>query len=43
MGSEAARFFHEHVLIKEPCTNKPTPRHHDLPYYNVQGRQTASI
>jgi len=43
MGSRSVRIFHEHVLIKEPGTSKRTPWHHDLPYYNVQGRQTASI
>jgi ectoine hydroxylase-related dioxygenase (phytanoyl-CoA dioxygenase family) len=43
MRSRTARIFHEHLLIKEPGTGKATPWHHDLPYYNVQGRQTASI
>jgi ectoine hydroxylase-related dioxygenase (phytanoyl-CoA dioxygenase family) len=43
MMSRSARIFHEHVLIKEPGTAKRTPWHHDLPYYNVQGRMTASL
>ena len=25
MGSSTARLFHEHVLVKEPGTSKPTP------------------
>ena len=33
MGSRQATFFHEHVLVKEPGTDKPTPWHHDQPYY----------
>jgi ectoine hydroxylase-related dioxygenase (phytanoyl-CoA dioxygenase family) len=43
MRSHSARIFHEHLLIKEPGTGKRTPWHHDLPYYNVQGRQTVSF
>jgi ectoine hydroxylase-related dioxygenase (phytanoyl-CoA dioxygenase family) len=43
MGSETARFFHEHVLVKEPGTQKPTPWHSDLPYYFLDGRQTISF
>jgi len=43
MRSKTARMFHEHVLIKEPGTAKRTPWHHDLPYYNVQGKQTVSL
>jgi ectoine hydroxylase-related dioxygenase (phytanoyl-CoA dioxygenase family) len=42
-GATFVRIFHEHVLIKEPGTSKRTPWHHDLPYYNVQGRKTASL
>lgn len=43
MGSETVRFFHEHVLIKEPGTSKETPWHHDMPYYPVDGQQTVSF
>jgi ectoine hydroxylase-related dioxygenase (phytanoyl-CoA dioxygenase family) len=43
MGSEHAQFFHEHVLVKEPGTEEPTPWHHDLPYYCVDGDDTVSI
>ncbi len=42
MGSRAVRFFHDHVLVKEPGTRQRTPWHQDQPYYNVDGTQTAS-
>ena len=34
---EPARLFHDHVLVKEPGTSKPTPWHQDAPYYFVEG------
>jgi ectoine hydroxylase-related dioxygenase (phytanoyl-CoA dioxygenase family) len=43
MGSRTAQFFHEHVIVKEPGTDKPTPWHQDIPYYCVDGSQTISI
>ena len=43
MGSDSAQLFHEHVFAKEPGTEKATPWHQDLPYYCVDGSQTASI
>jgi ectoine hydroxylase-related dioxygenase (phytanoyl-CoA dioxygenase family) len=43
MKSERAQFFHEHVLVKEPGTAEPTPWHHDLPYYCVNGDDTVSF
>ena len=43
MGSTTARFFHEHVLVKEPRTESRTPWHHDLPYYCIDGTQTVSF
>ncbi|MFJ1254774.1 phytanoyl-CoA dioxygenase family protein [Cupriavidus sp. CuC1] len=42
MQAEAVQVFHEHILVKEPDTAKPTPWHQDLPYYCVDGLQTAS-
>ena len=42
MGAKSAQIFHEHILVKEPGTSKPTPWHQDMPYYCVTGRQTAS-
>jgi ectoine hydroxylase-related dioxygenase (phytanoyl-CoA dioxygenase family) len=41
--SRKVRFFHEHVLVKEPGTNVPTPWHQDQPYYCVDGLQTCSL
>ena len=31
MGSRSAQMFHDHVLVKEPGTSKPTPWHQDRP------------
>lgn len=43
MQSKFAQFFHDHVLVKEPGTPKPTPWHQDAPYYFVEGQQTVSL
>ena len=43
MRSKTARFFHEHVLVKEPGNSMPTPWHQDQPYYLVQGAQSVSF
>lgn len=43
MGSKTARFFHDHVLVKEPGTSVVTPWHQDLPYYCVEGQKTVSF
>jgi ectoine hydroxylase-related dioxygenase (phytanoyl-CoA dioxygenase family) len=43
MGSEHVRFYHDHVLVKEPGTTQRTPWHQDQPYYNVNGAQTCSV
>ncbi|MGB3316914.1 MAG: phytanoyl-CoA dioxygenase family protein, partial [Albidovulum sp.] len=43
MGSGTVQVFHDHVLVKEPGTTKPTPWHQDGPYYFVEGRQTVSF
>ena len=43
MGSKRVQLFHDHVLVKEPGTAKPTPWHTDGPYYFVQGQQTVSF
>lgn len=43
MRSQSAQFFHDHILIKEPGTSKPTPWHQDSPYYFVEGEQTVSF
>lgn len=43
MESNKAQFFHDHVLVKQPGTQKATPWHQDSPYYFVEGRQTLSF
>lgn len=43
MGSARVQMFHDHVLVKEPGTSKPTPWHQDAPYYFVDGEQTLSF
>lgn len=43
MQSQTAQFFHDHVLVKEANTSKPTPWHQDSPYYFVDGEQTVSF
>ena len=43
MTSEFTRFFHDHVLVKEPGTSKATPWHSDSPYYFVKGQQNVSF
>lgn len=43
MQSQSVQMFHDHVLVKEPGTSKPTPWHQDGPYYFVGGRQTVSF
>ena len=43
MGSKRVQLFHDHVLVKEPGTAKPTPWHQDGPYYFVEGAHTVSF
>jgi ectoine hydroxylase-related dioxygenase (phytanoyl-CoA dioxygenase family) len=43
MQSRQARFFHDHVLVKEPGTAVVTPWHQDLPYYCVGGPHSVSF
>ncbi|WP_323036859.1 phytanoyl-CoA dioxygenase family protein [Pararhodobacter sp.] len=43
MRSKTVQMFHDHVLVKEPGTSKPTPWHQDSPYYFVEGTQTVSF
>lgn len=42
MGSRKVNLFHEHVLVKEPGTEEPTPWHQDQPYYTVDGDHICS-
>lgn len=43
MGSKRVQVFHDHILVKEPGTSKPTPWHQDGPYYFVDGTQNVSF
>ena len=43
MGSHSARFFHDHVLVKEPGTSLVTPWHQDTPYYCVDAPHHVSF
>ncbi|MBX2825250.1 MAG: phytanoyl-CoA dioxygenase family protein [Gammaproteobacteria bacterium] len=43
MHSNTGRFFHDHVLVKEPGTSIVTPWHQDQPYYCTDGRQSVSF
>ncbi|SON53745.1 Phytanoyl-CoA dioxygenase (PhyH) [Hartmannibacter diazotrophicus] len=43
MGSKKGRFFHDHVLVKEPGNSMVTPWHQDMPYYCVGGAQSVSF
>ena len=43
MNSNKARFFHDHVLVKEPGSSIVTPWHQDKPYYCVDGKQSVSF
>ncbi len=43
MPSTCVRFFHEHVLVKEPGTREATPWHHDQPYYSIDGSMNCSL
>lgn len=43
MGTKTARFFHDHVLVKEPGSSIVTPWHQDMPYYCVSGLANVSF
>lgn len=43
MESSEARLYHDHVLVKQPGAQQPTPWHQDQPFYNVEGRQNISV
>jgi ectoine hydroxylase-related dioxygenase (phytanoyl-CoA dioxygenase family) len=42
MATPQARFYHDHVLVKEGGTRQRTPWHQDQPYYNVDGRGVSA-
>jgi len=43
MESTKANLFYDHLLVKEPGSSAPTPWHHDLTYWCVEGWQIASV
>ena len=43
MQSRSVRFYHDHMLTKEPGTRQRTPWHQDQPYYNIAGFQNCSM
>ena len=43
MNSKTARFFHDHVLVKEPGSSIVTPWHQDQPYYCIKALQSVSF
>lgn len=43
MNSRTSRLFIEQVIVKQGGVALATPWHHDMPYLNVAGEQTASI
>lgn len=42
MSSSSVRLYFDHLLIKEPETDAPTPWHQDIPYWPFLGRKIAS-
>jgi ectoine hydroxylase-related dioxygenase (phytanoyl-CoA dioxygenase family) len=43
MGATTVRLYHDHLLVKEAGTRQRTPWHQDQPYYNIEGRMSASM
>ncbi len=43
MGSSVGRFYFDHLLVKEPGTDAPTPWHQDIPYWPFLGEQICSV
>ena len=43
MGSNSARFYFDHLLIKKVNTPTITPWHQDAPYWPFRGKRIASI
>ncbi len=42
MESSTARLYFDHLLVKEPKTEAPTPWHQDIPYWPFLGKQICS-
>ncbi|MHA1536988.1 MAG: phytanoyl-CoA dioxygenase family protein [Alphaproteobacteria bacterium] len=43
MGASKVNLFYDHLLVKEPGSAAPTPWHHDLTYWCVDGWRVASV
>lgn len=43
LGARKVNFLHDHVLVKEPGTDKATPWHQDQPYSPVDGRDFLTM
>ncbi|MGS2722230.1 phytanoyl-CoA dioxygenase family protein [Porticoccus sp. GXU_MW_L64] len=43
MESASARFYFDHILVKQPNTPNSTPWHQDAPYWPFDGKQICSI
>lgn len=43
MAARKVNFFYDHLLVKEPGSSAPTPWHHDLTYWCVDGSQVCSL
>lgn len=43
MGARRVRFYHDHLLVKEPGTRDRTLWHHDLPYWPLEGEHVLSL
>ena len=43
MESSRTNFFKDQLFVKEPGTSAPTPWHHDLPYWCVEGTKICSL
>jgi ectoine hydroxylase-related dioxygenase (phytanoyl-CoA dioxygenase family) len=43
LGARTTTFFYDQTFVKEPGTQVPTPWHHDLTFWPVEGSQVCSI
>lgn len=43
MSSRSARFYFDHLLVKQPGTPVGTPWHQDVPYWPFLGKQICSV
>lgn len=43
LGSTSVTFFYDQSFVKEPGTLVPTPWHHDLTFWPVEGNQVCSL